>query len=150
MAIRRYARLSAAVPCIGERFVLNCCSEPTASFHATPKVSLVDVVGSNGVVHAIDRVLFPPPLFTKEAAIAEAAAFNATAGAGGAPGAATAPLPGATAAAAAPAPPAAPAAPASPAAAAASPGGAPAPAAPAESPAPAAPSAQVGRRLRRV
>lgn len=37
-----------------------------------------DVLASNGVVHGITRVLFPPPLFTKEQAIAQAAATNAS------------------------------------------------------------------------
>jgi Fasciclin domain len=35
-----------------------------------------DIAASNGVVHGISRVLFPPPVFSKEQAIAEAVAYN--------------------------------------------------------------------------
>jgi hypothetical protein len=36
----------------------------------------VDVDASNGVIHSISRVLFPPPVFTKEQAIRDAIAYN--------------------------------------------------------------------------
>jgi hypothetical protein len=35
-----------------------------------------DVDASNGIIHGINRVLFPPPIFTKEQAIWDAVAFN--------------------------------------------------------------------------
>jgi hypothetical protein len=35
-----------------------------------------DIFASNGVIHGISRVLFPPPIFTKQQAIADAIAFN--------------------------------------------------------------------------
>lgn len=37
-----------------------------------------DVLASNGVIQGINRVLFPPPIFTKEQAIADAIAYNAS------------------------------------------------------------------------
>ena len=130
------------------------CSCAPDSGAGCAAVTLLDAPASNGVVHAVSRVLFPPPLFTKEAAIAEAAAYNASVGAGGAlPGAAAAApgaLPGALPGAApgalptvAAAPPAAaePASLAPTDAAAGAPAAAAAPAAPASPAAPAAPAA---------
>jgi hypothetical protein len=35
-----------------------------------------DIDASNGVIHGISRVLFPPPVFSKEQAIKDAIAFN--------------------------------------------------------------------------
>jgi hypothetical protein len=37
-----------------------------------------DILASNGVIQGINRVLFPPPIFTKEQAIADAIAYNAS------------------------------------------------------------------------
>jgi hypothetical protein len=37
---------------------------------------ITDVDASNGVIHGIHRMLFPPPAFTKEQAIKDAIAFN--------------------------------------------------------------------------
>jgi hypothetical protein len=54
-----------------------------------------DVLANNGVIQGISRVLFPPPRFTKEEAIAQAAAYNASVAAGGIPA-----MPGPTGAAA--------------------------------------------------
>lgn len=42
--------------------------------NAPPQITTLGVQGTNGVVHGISRVLFPPPLFTKEQAIAEVGA----------------------------------------------------------------------------
>lgn len=35
-----------------------------------------DIMATNGVIHGISRVLFPPPIFTKEQAIQQAIAYN--------------------------------------------------------------------------
>jgi hypothetical protein len=66
-------------------------------------VQASDVDAANGVVHGISRVLFPPPLFTKEQAIRDAVAYNESvglvgvlcvrAGGGGGRGGAAPPLP---------------------------------------------------------
>ena len=39
-------------------------------------VQNVDIDASNGVIQGISRVLFPPPVFTKEQAIKDAIAYN--------------------------------------------------------------------------
>jgi hypothetical protein len=54
------------------------CSGEQCSFS-----QLNDMDASNGVIHSIDRVLFPPPMFTKEDAIRQAITFNASVGRSG-------------------------------------------------------------------
>jgi len=39
-------------------------------------VQNADIDASNGVIHGISRVLFPPPVFTKEQAVRDAIAYN--------------------------------------------------------------------------
>lgn len=46
-------------------------------------VQETDVDASNGVIHGISRVLFPPPVFTKEQAIRDAVAYNESVSRGG-------------------------------------------------------------------
>jgi hypothetical protein len=76
------------------------CSCAADSGVSCAQVVLPDVYATNGVIHGISRVLFPPPLFTKEDAIAQAVAYNQSLGANGSAGALT--LPGTDPAAAGP------------------------------------------------
>lgn len=48
-----------------QRTCQRCSCDPSLGSYCA-EVQDVDVMASNGVVHSIDRVLFPPPFFTKE------------------------------------------------------------------------------------
>jgi hypothetical protein len=91
----------------------RCSCNPADGGAPCAEVTVTDLAASNGVVHGVTRVLLPPPKFTKQAALEQAAAYNATIAGGavggvGAGGLAADPtgalvLPGAAAGAAVPA-----------------------------------------------
>jgi hypothetical protein len=66
----------------------RCSCDPSEGGAACAEVALGDLIASNGVVHGVTRVLLPPPKFTKQAALEQAAAYNATIAAGSAAAAA--------------------------------------------------------------
>jgi hypothetical protein len=58
-----------------QRTCLRCdCSSGSGVQCSISQIN--DVGASNGVIHGIDRVLFPPPIFTKEQAILDAMIFS--------------------------------------------------------------------------
>lgn len=48
------------------------CERCTCEFGQCASTQMLDLKAANGVVHTIDRVLFPPPIFVKEVAPPEA------------------------------------------------------------------------------
>uniref|UniRef100_A0A383WQB5 FAS1 domain-containing protein n=1 Tax=Tetradesmus obliquus TaxID=3088 RepID=A0A383WQB5_TETOB len=58
-----------------QRTCKRCDCSPTSGIICSTVIS-PDVQANNGVIHGISRVLFPPPTFTKEQAIADAVAYN--------------------------------------------------------------------------